>query len=180
MRAITVLHFLNEQAQIELSNRRYSEIEHEISQELVDWLEDISFDGKYLLGHLSNPSRQINNCVASNIINEFDIEMTLNKIHLQDDYPEGLSKYRFIGIYFKICVFLQSFLLRSDLNREIICWYSTDSYNEETEYPSHTVSFALRRSDSPLYSLNGSNFPNVFHIGTLIGVSVDGVLPTDF
>lgn len=169
MKQVTLQHFLNDKAYSVLSDTAFLEVIHQPSDNLQKWLDGISIHDGYLLSKLDNTDKQIKDC-KTYLDDDFAIEMQLNKIHLQDDYPEGLDKQHYLGLYIYICLFLQKFAIRNNIKNELILWYSTDDYNENEEYPSHTVSFAISRTEKNKYPLRSENYRDVFHIGTSISV----------
>lgn len=169
MKKLTMQHFLNEKASLILSNKTFDELECAPSINLKKWLDGISIHNGYLLSPIENPESQINSS-KEYMDSQFSIEMHLNKIHLQDDYEFKLENEKYIGLYFYICSYMQQFLITRNLSSDVILWYSTDSYNENEEYPSHTSSFALVRTDKDLYPLESINYKNDFHIGTRISL----------
>ncbi|WP_275789355.1 hypothetical protein [Pararhizobium gei] len=169
MKKMSMQHFLNEKASLILSKKTFNELECTPTIELKNWLDSISIRNGYLLSSLENQENQINSA-KEYMDSEFAIEIHLNKIHLEDDYELDLEKHKYIGLYFYICCYMQQFLINKNLTEDVILWYSTDCYNENEEYPSHTASFALVRTDKDLYPLETMNYKDDFHIGTRISL----------
>ena len=170
MKQVTLQHFLNDKAYSVMSEKSFSEINCEPSDSLKEWLGGISIVNGYLISKIENAEQQIQNC-KEYMKDEFWIEMHLNKIHLQDDYMERLPNEKYIGLYIYICNFFQKLIISGNSEISVVLWYSTDAYNEEEEFPSHTVSFAMERKESSAYPLNSDNYHNVFHIGKRISIS---------
>ncbi|SEM40379.1 hypothetical protein SAMN04487976_1451 [Xaviernesmea oryzae] len=167
MNPITIKHFPNDLARQELSKISIFDLSQTPSDNLLRWMEKVSYNEGYLLSDISDRNVQI--ITMRNFSNEFDTEMILNKINLEDDYEKGLSRSKYIGIYFSLCEYLLSLTIKFNLPAQIISRYSTDSYNDDEEFPSHTVSFGLQRSEDNLYVLDNYRYSNVLRIASIIG-----------
>ncbi|HLP66060.1 MAG TPA: hypothetical protein VK181_00920 [Rhizobium sp.] len=167
MKTVTIQHVLNETARHRMAGKTFNELMCDPSENLKQWLSEISLRDGYFTSW-GRDSENVINAAREYIADAFSMEMHVNKIHLQDDYKDGLDVVRYIGIYFYICNFIQYYVMSNEAPSSVILWYSTDAYNEDEEFPSHTVSFAMERARHNRYPLDSDNYRNVFHIGTRI------------
>lgn len=75
-----------------------------IPKSLVDWLVEASFYNGYFLGP-RNPPASIDKQIAeaTTDLDDFSVEMRLNKVHLQDDLDDDYPAQDIVLIYFSVC-----------------------------------------------------------------------------
>ncbi|WP_075292608.1 hypothetical protein [Pararhizobium arenae] len=139
---------------------------------LVDWLVEASFYNGYFLGP-RNPPASIDKQTseAATRLDDFSVEMFLNKIHLQDDLEDDYPAQDIILIYFAICDYFARYLVKNRITKPMLLWYSTDAFDADAEFPSHTMSFGFPRSTSDYYNLDVHEGPEV-RIGTKITLAL--------
>ncbi|PYE91930.1 hypothetical protein C8J35_1321 [Rhizobium sp. PP-F2F-G38] len=135
---------------------------------LIDWLVAASFYKGYFLGPRNPPAsidRQI--AEAKKYLDDFSVEILLNKIHLQDDFDDDFPAQDFVLIYLAVCDYFARYLVKSRITKPMLLWYSSDAFGHDAEFPSHTMSFGFPRSTSDYYSLDVSEGTQA-RIGTKI------------
>ncbi|MDM9622455.1 hypothetical protein [Rhizobium sp. S96] len=160
-------HRFNEMA-AEIVARSTELVTPTIPKSLVDWLVEASFYNGYFLGP-RNPPGSIDKQIAeaTTDLDDFSVEMRLNKVHLQDDLDYAYPAQDMVLIYFSICDYFARYLVKNRITNPMLLWYSTDAFDPDAEFPSHTMSFGFPRSTSDYYTLDVSEGPQA-RIGTKI------------
>ncbi|MDQ0419270.1 hypothetical protein J2045_000280 [Peteryoungia aggregata LMG 23059] len=126
-----------------------------IPKALADWLVEARFYNGYFLGPRNPPTsidRQI--AEATTYLDAFSVEMLLNKLHLQDDLDDNYPAHDVVLIYLAVCDYFARYLVMNRITSPMLLWYSTDAFDPDAEFPSHTMSFGFPRSMSDYYPLD--------------------------
>ncbi len=165
-----IRHRFNEMA-AEIVARSAGLVTPTIPEGLVDWLAGASFYNGYFLGPRNPPAsidKQIGD--ATKDLDDFSAEMRLNKIHLEDDLADDHPPQDIVLIYFAACDYFARYLVKNRITNPMLLWYSTDAFDPEAEFPTHTMSFGFPRSQSDYYTLDVSQYPRAY-IGTKLTLS---------
>lgn len=133
-----------------------------IPKALADWLVEANFHNGYFLGPRNPPAsidRQIAEAAA--YLDAFSVEMFLNKVHLEDDLDEDYPAKDVVLIYLGVCNYFARYLVKNRITNPMLLWYSTDAFDLEAEFPSHTMSFGFPRSINDHYNLDVAEGPQV-------------------
>jgi hypothetical protein len=139
---------------------------------LADWLVEAKFYNGYFLGPRNPPAsidRQI--AEAATDLDDCAVEMFLNKVHLQDDLDDGYPPQEVVLIYLAVCEYFARYLVKNRITPPLLLWYSTDAFDPEAEFPSHTMSFGFSRSARDHYYLDVFEGPEA-RIGTKITLAL--------
>lgn len=139
---------------------------------LCDWISQANFYEGYFLGPReprASISRQI--AEAAERLDDFSVEITLNKVHLEDDVDDGFPPNDYISMYFAVCDYFSRFLLGQGITKPMLLWYSTDAFESDAEFPSHTMSFGFPRSKKDYYFLDVESFRADAFVGTQITIT---------
>lgn len=131
-----------------------------IPKGLADWLVGASFYNSYFLGP-RNPQDSIDRQIADAAmdLDDFSVEMSLNKVHLQDDLDDSYPAQDVVLIYFSVCDYFARYLIKHSITNPMLLWYSTDAFDPSAEFPGHTMSFGFPRCTSDYSYLNVSEGP---------------------
>lgn len=163
-------HFFNEKAADVLRNRA-SCFKVLVPENLTGWISKVEFYRGYFIGPREpreSTDRQIADAVER--LDDFSVEMFLNKVHLEDDTPDNFPPADYVLIYFAVCDYFARYLLQHGVKKPMLLGYSTDAFETDAEYPSHTINFGFPRSDKDYYHLDVDDFGHDAVIWTLITV----------
>lgn len=139
---------------------------------LGDWITQVDYYDGYFLGP-RNPRNSVDEQItrAAEQLDDFSVEIMLNKVHLEDELGEGFPQSEYILIYFAICDYFASFLLKHGITKPMLLWYSTDAFEPDAEFPGHTMSFGFPRSENDYYYLDVESFRTEAVVGTQITIT---------
>ncbi|MGR8959830.1 hypothetical protein [Rhizobium leguminosarum] len=164
-------HFFNEKAGrlIQDSARR---IGSPVPKGLSDWITQADFYNGYFLGPRDPRDSLMEQIVeAADRLDDFSVEMTLNKIHLEDELNAESQPDDCILVYFAVCDYFPRYLLERGVTKPLLLWYSTDVHEPDVEFPSHTMSFGFPRSEKDYYYLDVESFRADAVVGTQISIN---------
>lgn len=147
-------HFYNEKA-ANMLRKGVGRIDPRLPQDLRDWLTQAKFYDGYFLGPRT-PRDSVNRQITRSAerLDDFSVEIMLNKLHLEDNLGKDLPPDEYIMVYFDICDHFARHILKQFITKTMLLWYSTDAFEADAEFPSHTMSFGFPRSENDYYYLD--------------------------
>ncbi len=164
-------HFYNEKA---ASRLRYGAggLGSKVPKRLSNWITQTEFYQGYFLGPRT-PRTSIARQLAETAerLDDFSVEMTLNKIRLNDELGADFPPADFILIYFAVCDYFARFLVEHRITKPMLLWYSTDAFEPDAAFPSHTMSFGFPRLETDYSCLDVESFRADAVVGTRITIT---------
>lgn len=165
---VNIEHHINDEASKLVSECR-NQFNCDIPKPLADWISEVDFYENYFLGP-RNPKSSTKSQIrsAAERLDDFSVEIMLNKIHLEDQDISGPA----VAVYFAVCNQMAQLMLSKKISGPLILWYNDDKKIADQEYPSQTMSFGFPRTENDYYYLEVDRFGNVAYIGTQISLVV--------